>query len=63
MPGSIEILCHIQYTVKQGCVRPHDALTCISQVIFTIMVSRTADLAAVRKHSQRLLLIDSVRAS
>ena len=29
MPGSIEVLSQIPYTVKQGCVRPCDALKCI----------------------------------
>ena len=47
---------------RRHCVRPHNALTCISQVIFTVMVSRTAHLTVAENHSQRLLLTDNVRA-
>ena len=52
MPGSIEVLCQISYAVKQGFVRPCDALICIPQVTFTAMVSRsrTADLTVAEKH-------------
>ena len=43
----------VRYAVKQVCVRPLNALKCSDmhpQVIFTAMVSRTADLTvAVRK--------------
>ncbi len=30
-------------TVKQGCVRLRDALKCISETIFTVIESRTAN--------------------
>ena len=50
MPGSIEILCQINYAAKQGYVRLRDALPRISQVIiFNVLVSRTADPTAAEK--------------
>ena len=36
----------IQYAVKQGCVRLRNALTCISEAMFTFMKSRVAGLEA-----------------
>jgi len=44
------------YAVMQGRVRLRDALKCISEAIFTVMVSRTADLKAAEQYSERLLL-------
>jgi len=46
----------VQYAVMQGCVRLRDALKCILQAIFTLMMSRTATLKAAEKCWQRLLL-------
>jgi len=40
-----------QYAVMQGCVRLRNALECISEAVFTLMVSRTADLKAAEQYS------------
>ncbi len=40
----------VQYAVMQGYVRLCNALKCNSEAIFTVMVSRTADLKAAEKY-------------
>ncbi len=41
----------VQYAVMQGCVRLRGALKCISEAIFTVMISVTADLQAAEQYS------------
>jgi hypothetical protein len=39
-----------QYAVMQGCVGLRDVLKQISEAMFTVMVSRTADLKAAEQY-------------
>jgi len=46
----------IQYAVKLGCWRLHDALKCTLEAIFTVMVNTNSNLGAADQYSKGLLL-------